>query len=555
MGHLGRWSLVVGLLLAGGRLRAQAWNAPAARALAARAAARRESTAADSALSAWRARAHGLVFFLAQVGDGLAGAPRLVRADELDVEVYWRSPGLSKQIIRGWRSRSWLPADVTYHRDHLGIVTNGFGDFIRIGEGDEVRDVPHPLSLAGLDRYAFALTDSIRITSGATTIVLDVLDVRPRDLSLPGVIGTLYLDRATAELVRFRFGFTPSAYLDRELEDITVLLENARIDGRAWLPFRQEIELRRRTSWFDFPARGIIRGRWTVGDYDLAFVPPASAFTGPAIGGLLMPGDSARPWGEPLEAAIGSELAPVSRQDLAAARATLGALAAGTVLTRVRNARLRAPRLSDLLRFNRVEGVALGAGMSLTPDNGALELVPHAGVGLATGRMTGGLDLARSLGANALTASASRAVRDFGDLPVISPTLNSLTAEEGGSDFGDYLLLDRIALGFKRRIGSRSSLTLELAREHPWTLAVAARPATGSFRANPAFGTAPWSVARIFFGRESAADIPGGDLAGTITAEGGTGTGDYLRGMASVEARVPLGATSLLARGFAGAGT
>ena len=49
------------------------------------------------------------MLFLAQVGDGLQGAPRLVKADELDVEVYWRAPDLSKQIILGWRDGRWLP--------------------------------------------------------------------------------------------------------------------------------------------------------------------------------------------------------------------------------------------------------------------------------------------------------------------------------------------------------------------------------------------------------------------------------------------------------------
>ena len=95
------------------------------------------------------------------------------------------------------------------------------------------------------------------------TIVREV-QVRPRTFARPLVVGTLYLDVATAELVRFRFSFTPAAYLDRQLEDISIVLENSLYEQRYWLPYRQEVEIRRRTTWLDFPARGIIRGRWEI---------------------------------------------------------------------------------------------------------------------------------------------------------------------------------------------------------------------------------------------------------------------------------------------------
>ena len=51
--------------------------------------------------------------------------------------------------------------------------------------------------------------------------------------------------------------------------DISVVLERALFDHRYWLPFRQEIEIRRRTAWLDFPFRTVIRGRWDIGDYEL----------------------------------------------------------------------------------------------------------------------------------------------------------------------------------------------------------------------------------------------------------------------------------------------
>jgi hypothetical protein len=122
---------------------------------------------ADTSLRSYRAEAHG--FTPGAVGSGLTGLPRL-EGDELRVEVYWRAPGISKQTILGWRDGTWLPTDINYHRDHLGVVTNNFGNRIRIGEGDEVRDVLHPLSPQGLDAYDFALQDSLAITANTRTV-------------------------------------------------------------------------------------------------------------------------------------------------------------------------------------------------------------------------------------------------------------------------------------------------------------------------------------------------------------------------------------------------
>jgi len=266
------------------------WNSPPTLDLVRRAVDRRLVVQADSTLMSYRARAHGFVFFLAQVGEGLAEPPRLVKADELDVAVYWRAPDWSKQVILGWRDGTFLPTDISYHRDHLGIVTNNFGEQIRIGEGDEVRDVPHPLSARGLSLYDFALADSLMVQGAGGTVRLTALAVRPKDFGAPRVVGTLYLDAANSQLVRFRFSFTPASYLDSQLEDISITLESANWEGRYWLPWRQSIEIRRRFSWLDFPARGIIRGRWEIGNYEFNVPLPDELFTGFSIAGLRQPG-------------------------------------------------------------------------------------------------------------------------------------------------------------------------------------------------------------------------------------------------------------------------
>ncbi|MFP5354950.1 MAG: hypothetical protein ACLGIK_07300, partial [Gemmatimonadota bacterium] len=245
----------------------RAWNDSVSRQLVERATARRTRQLADSGLIDYQAQAHGYLTFLAQVGEGFPIPPKVVKGDELMLEVYWRAPNYSKQWIVGRRDTLLLPTDINYHRDHLGIVQNNFPDIIRLGDGDEVRDVAHPLSPRGLATYDFLLSDSIRFEIPGRVIDLDEVKLRPRNDRDPAAVGALYIAKDDAQVVRMAFSFTRSALKDQQLEDVSIVLENSLIEGRYWLPHRQEIEIRRTGSWMDFPARGIIRGRWEIRDY------------------------------------------------------------------------------------------------------------------------------------------------------------------------------------------------------------------------------------------------------------------------------------------------
>src|SRR5438128_11258726 len=261
----------------------QTWNDPRTRALVEHATERRASQLADTALIDYKATAHGYVTFLAQFGEGFPEPPKIVKADELGLEVYWRAPDLSKQRIMGRRDTLLLPTDINYHRDHLGIVQNNFRNIIRIGEGDEVQDVPHPLSPMGLQVYDFAIHDSLQIRLGARVLDVYEVRVRPKDDRQPRAVGAVYIDRESGEVVRMAFSFTRAALMDKDLDDVSVVLENGLIEGRFWLPRRQEIEIRRTASWMDYPARGIIRGRWEICCYKVnAGIAPAY-FGGPEI--------------------------------------------------------------------------------------------------------------------------------------------------------------------------------------------------------------------------------------------------------------------------------
>src|SRR6476646_6182060 len=220
------------------------WNDSTTRVLVELATRLRAAQLADTGLTDYRADAHGYLTFLAQVGQGFAEPPRIVKADELALEVYWRAPNLSKQRIVGRRDTLLLPTDIAYHRDHLGIVQNNFPSIIRIGEGDEVRDVPHPLSPLGLREYDFALTDSFAIGAGAQRINVYEVKVRPKDDRQPRVVGAVYIDPSGGQVVRMNLGFTRAAFLDNALEELSVVLENRLVGGRFWLPSQQKIEIR-----------------------------------------------------------------------------------------------------------------------------------------------------------------------------------------------------------------------------------------------------------------------------------------------------------------------
>jgi hypothetical protein len=536
-------------------LTGQQWNSPETLALVHRAVDRRLAVQADPALTSYRARAHGFVFFLAQVGEGLTEPPRLVKADELDVEVYWRAPDRSKQVILGWRDGTFLPTDINYHRDHLGIVTNNFGNLIRIGEGDEVRDAVHPLSPDGLAAYDYALSDSLAIRTADGEVTVYQVQIRPRFFSRPLVVGILYIDVASAELVRFRFSFTPAAYLDRQLEDISIVLESALYENRYWLPRRQEVEIRRRVTWLDFPARGIIRGRWEIGDYELNYDIPPGLFQGPAIGGLLQPRKSDSTWSEPLERAIAGVAQPVNQQDMEALRADIERLAGSRALSGLSSKRLAAGSISDLVRVNRVQGLTLGFGGIVGLKGARVQLRPTISYGTADHRLAGSLTAGWSMGATGLSLGASRRIVDFSDLPVIAPVVNSVLSQETGEDHGDYVLLHAVELGVRRRLGGRTSLGLSLGIEESRSVAVEASPAAGSYRVNPPLGSGTRRVARLSLERASGGIAVRRDLQGRLALEAGAGGGDYVRATASGRWLASLGGSALLSRFYVGAGS
>ena len=460
----------------------QTWNDPRTRALVEHATERRARQLADTGLVDYKATAHGYLTFLAQFGEGFPEPPKIVKADELGLEVYWRAPDLSKQRIMGRRDTLLLPTDINYHRDHLGIVQNNFRNIIRIGEGDEVRDVPHPLSPAGLEAYDFAIRDSLQIRLGPR--VLDVYEVRlrPKDDLQPRAVGAVYIDRETGEVVRMAFSFTRAALIDKDLEDVSIVLENALIEGRYWLPRRQEVEIRRTGSWLEYPARGIIRGRWEICCYEVNTGIPASYFAGPEI--VMAPAaeraQKPSPFTGNILDSLPGDVRAVTDEDVRKVQEEARALVRGQALSRSRSLLLSARHISDIARFNRVEGLALGAGL-LQRLGGGFAVAASVRYGFSDEQFKGRGAIEYRTGAgSSLILAAEREYRDVSDDRETSLVRNTIAAQEFGSDYTDtYDMRGASLTASLARLGWRP--TLELAYERHEPLAVHARPASGSF--------------------------------------------------------------------------
>src|SRR6059036_1742025 len=546
--------LALGVLLRPAPAVAQAWNSDAALALARRAVLRRGGAVADSSLHDYKAQAHGFLFFLGAFGQGLADPPRLVKADQLELEVYWKAPASSKQRVIGWRDQTQLPTDINYHRDHLGIIQNNFGAALRLGEGDEVRDVPHPLSPAGPDIYDFALGDTTTIMLPEREVRVVTLRVRPKDFGLPRIVGTLYLDAETADLVRMAFNFTPRSYLDPALEDVSIVLDNALWERRYWLPYRQEIEIRRRVTWLDVPVRGIIRARWEIDGYVLNLGLANSWFAGDEITFLPKAERDSFPWKEPLGAALQDIAEPVRQNDLERVRAEVEQIAGRRVLSGLKARRLGVRGVSDLLHANRVEGLAAGAGVVVRGGGERRELRARVSYGFADRRAKGTVTALDHEGRGAIEVSVYREVRDVGDAAVIAPLLNSFASQEFGHDYGDYYLADGGRITYRHGIGVRSEWRATAGRESIGSLAVTAVPANGSFRPNPSLGGPGVDLVQLALERRSEGFAVRRDLHVETMLEGGRkdGGASYLRLSGAGHVLFPAGATRLLLRGQGG---
>jgi hypothetical protein len=544
----------------------RAWNSPQALDLVARATSRRRTQLADTALHDYHATARGYLAFLGQLGD--IELPRVIQARQVATEVYWKAPNISRQVVVGVRDTTLLPTDNEFYRDRYGVVQNNFPDVIRVGEGRDVADVPHPLSPNGLAAYDFAVRDSLRIRVGGNTIGVIELQVRPKDTSQPRLVGSLFIDRDAAQVVRMAFTFTRSAYLDKRNDEVSIVLENALVNGRFWLPRHQEVEVKRSGTFLDFPAHGIIRGHWDIGDYKVNTELPPQTFAGAPLS--FAPPDSLRRY--PFPGRVLDSLPPdvrtVTDEDVRRVQAQARALVQREVLARARGSALSARTISDFVRVDRVEGLALGLGW-IGRLGGGVSVAARGRYGVDDEQAKGRLVVQhQSPGGTTLRVSGYRDYREAADEAETSAARNSLAAQEFGSDYTDPYDARGVSLGLDLPDvwhGFRPSF--EVAYEREGALAVHARPFAGRYE--PTIPAERLDAVRLTlgaerpaapgpFGSEWRAAVQGrlshwGAEGDPISCGGDGGCGEFARVAGTLHVEWPLGIRRLVSHSTLGA--
>ncbi len=453
------------------------WDTLDARELVARARTARAQRAASAELGSYIARTEGHIYFFL---DPEEGGRHLLRVDQIAADVRWQSPDILQQHIVGERSERRLPVrDFAYYLDRFTLVPHGFGDEIRIGSGQDVAGVEHPMAAwrAGTDddeTYHFRLgsTLSVFVPGRDEPVRIQELLVRPQDPARPGILGTIHLDLATASIVRMAFTFTSASYIDPRNDRVHVELDYGLWEGRHWLPNLQQIEVRREMPALDLRVGTVIRAVLEVRDYELdalrsddlstlppvTFQPPAEREAFPFSTGV---------YDRMEEHGLGAVAVNTDPDELRS-RALEWARDIGS--SGLSPIRFHLEGLSSALRYNRVEGVRLGAGGSYHPG-AAKRIRGNAGYALGSGKAQLAMSFDEAL-TPVWTLRMRAYLRDWGELglsPGSSPLVSSLGALLTGEDYLDFYWVSggRIGLDYRGNGRSRLSFGFGLERHVP----------------------------------------------------------------------------------------
>jgi hypothetical protein len=498
------------------------WNSQRALELVSRAQHRRQVTQADTGMADYQADARGYVYFYLDRMD--IGERNLVKTDQVALDVFWKAPNLSKQRIIGLRDERALPTNIRYHEDHLTVVQDNFGDLIRLGDGDEVADVPHPAApgAPGVYHYRLADSTSIRLPGLPEPVRVYKLEVRPRNPARAAMVGSIFVDRRAGDIVRMDFTFTPVAYVDKFLDYINIRMENGLFKGRFWLPIQQQVELRRQLPELGLPAGGVIRGTMRVSNYRFNQGLDDAVFRGRRVVSVPMQQREAFPFEEAIDAELreegispGTELGDVRRQ--------AAELMGRRLLSGLPANRIDVGNASQALRFNRAEGLAVGAGYRWRQTEGTT-LALRAGLATGPMRPFASVDAwSGTLPSRLGVGLYLNQTRDVGVGPAISGAMNTVTGLIAGYDFTDPYFASGAELRMDRglRGGWAMPVRVRAERHRKATLA-----ADYSLAGGTNFRDVPPIVDGTFFGgsigvrREVPAQVARGWSLG-LTVDGG----------------------------------
>jgi hypothetical protein len=481
---------------------------------------------ADSAVADYRARIH----YRLAVGLGRrrwAQAPTLA-VEEQVAEVQWQRPNDLRVDVRGRRARSRSELRLSSVWDRPWFVPRSVDDSVRIFSDEfPATGALHPLAAGAPEWYRYHLVGGLSVTHGAGgTLRLLEVEVTPRRTGPALVAGEIWIDSATAEVVRLSFRYVGTGLWVRperpdrsdstsarrlnsianQIVSIDADLEYGLQDGRHWMPHRQVISGRVRipvVSDVVIPFRAVT----TFEDFEIntgrpvAFELPLPAHRHADSlaarrearrdslrverrGGRGA--DSLRSWNYADHWAGGRyELHRPSNDSLAQFDGWTGALTLETDPADAARARAlesdlarlaeelpdsvtgqRAhgfgyQRLTDAVRYDRVQGLSLGLGYrARAPGLAFTNVYATARYGLSDDRVTGRASAVRDAPEGRLTLSGYRDVVNVDPLapaPGLGNTLNALLVSH---DDGDYALVHGASVAYETSLGTGLELAL-----------------------------------------------------------------------------------------------
>jgi hypothetical protein len=516
------------------------YSTPAVQHLVERAMVRRR--AGDSAVSDYRARIH----YRLTVGVGRRRWARVPASavEEQVADVQWQRPNDLRVDVVGRRSRSRSESiQLSSVWDRPWFVPRSVDDSVRIFSDEfPATGALHPLAPSAPQWYRFALTSGLSVTPGADgALRLLRVDVTPRRTGPALIAGQMWVDSATAEVVRLTFRYVGTGLwvkpesstrsdsssarrinsLANQIVSIDADLEYGLQDARYWMPYRQVISGRVRiplVSDVVIPFRAVT----TFEEFEIntgraiAFALPLPATSNPdslrAVrearrdsfraerrGGARGDGDSLRSWSYADRWTGGRyELHRPSNDSLARFEGWLDSLSLDADPGEARRAReseselarlaeslpdsltgrkahgFAYQRLTDALRYDRVQGLSLGLGYRVKlPGVGFTDLYGTGRYGFSDDRVTGRISIIRDAPDGRLVVSGYRDVTNVDPFAPAHGFGNTLNALLVAHDDGDYALVHggsasyetSLRTGLELTVGARYERQTSAARE------------------------------------------------------------------------------------------
>lgn len=499
-----------------------AYASPATRRLVERAVARRHE--ADTAVRDYRAQVRYRV-------SASAGRRRWARTPTLGVEeqdalVQWQLPNDLRVDILGRRSRMRSEeGDFRTIFSHPWFVPRSVGDSVRIFSDEfPATGALHPLATGGDRYYHYALTDSLRIAQpGMAALRLYLIEVVPRRVAPALVTGRVWVDSASAEVVRMTFRYVGTQLYTRPGVDgqdsasarrintianrivtIDADLEYSLQDGRHWMPYRQVVSgvvkipiitdavvSFEATTTFDeyeintgrpvdfVVADGRAGGR--AGDSASAQAQRDSlrAMRRGDVPDSLMPRQWAGRWRggrfeihRPPEDSLRQyagwtdsltlESDPELDRQVREAQAELAKLAEGLPdeLTGERARGIAFERITDAFRYNRVQGLSLGFGYRLRMPVDFTDMFGTLRYGFSDQRLTGRLAVVRDAPSGRLTIAGYRQLDDTDPFVSAGNLAHSVNALFTAHDDADWYLTQGATVELETSVATGVDLDL-----------------------------------------------------------------------------------------------